>query len=111
MDCQTAESMVNRYISHELAGEELEEFLTHISECSACRDELEIYFTVSRAMEQLTTEEDSTLDFRDLLDQDLKKAHRSVYRMKISRLAKIWSAFLMGMLAVAVALMMIFESR
>ncbi len=109
MECQTAESMVNRYISRDLAGEELEEFLNHINECASCREELEIHFTVSRAVEQLTTGEDNTLDFQVLLDQDLKRAQRSVYRMKIVRFAKVWALFFLGVLLVAVALLLIFE--
>lgn len=30
MNCQTAESMVNRYIEHDLSVDELEDFLEHV---------------------------------------------------------------------------------
>ena len=53
MDCSTAESMVNRYIDHTLSVNELESFLEHVEECSSCYDELETYFIVHKAMEQL----------------------------------------------------------
>ena len=41
MNCQTAESMVNRYIEHDLSVDELENFLEHVENCPSCYDELE----------------------------------------------------------------------
>ena len=41
MNCQTAESMVNRYIEHDLSVDELEDFLEHVENCPSCYDELE----------------------------------------------------------------------
>ena len=34
MNCQTAESMVNRYIEHDLSVDELEDFLEHVEKLS-----------------------------------------------------------------------------
>ena len=39
MNCQTAESMVNRYIEHDLSVDELEDFLEHVENCPSCYDE------------------------------------------------------------------------
>ena len=44
MNCQTAESMVNRYIEHDLSVNELEDFLDHVENCPSCYDELETLF-------------------------------------------------------------------
>ena len=44
MNCQTAESMVNRYIEHDLSVDELEDFLEHVENCPSCYDELETYY-------------------------------------------------------------------
>ena len=67
MNCQTAESMVNRYIEHDLSVDELENFLEHVENCPSCYDELETYFIVHAAMQQLDEESrDSTLDLRAL---------------------------------------------
>lgn len=49
-NCQTAESMVNRYIEHDLSVNELEDFLDHVENCPSCYDELETYFIVHAAM-------------------------------------------------------------
>ena len=86
MNCQTAESMVSRYIEHSLSVYELEEFLEHVEECSSCYDELETYFIVHEAMHQLDAENgDSILDFRELLGEDIHKAKRYILKMKFRR--------------------------
>ena len=73
IECRIAESMVTQYINHSLSVDELEEFLDHISHCSSCYDELETYFIVHEAIQQLDEPEDgSALDFRKLLDQDIR---------------------------------------
>ena len=58
IECRIAESMVTQYINHSLSVDELEEFLDHISHCSSCYDELETYFIVHEAIQQLDEPED-----------------------------------------------------
>lgn len=100
MTCSTAESMVNRYINHTLKTDELEEFLEHIQSCSSCYDELETYFIVHEAMQQLDEEESNVLDFQHLLESDLKKARKYVRRKKVIRLLMaIMVLLLLGILA------------
>ncbi len=79
MDCRTAESMVTRFIDHSLSVNELEEFLDHIETCPSCYDELETYFIVHEAMQQLDEKEDGTvLDFKKLLEQEIRRS-RTLY--------------------------------
>lgn len=86
MNCRTAEGMVNRYINRTLSLEELEEFLEHVHSCSSCYDELETYFIVHEAMQQLKEESgESVLDFKELLELDLKKSRRYIRTKKASR--------------------------
>ncbi len=79
MNCRIAEGMVNKYINHTLSVNDLEEFLEHIENCSSCYDELATYFIVHKAMEQLDEkQEDSVLDFRELLEEEhpeIQKIH------------------------------------
>ena len=83
IECRTAESMVTKYINHSLSVDELEEFLDHISHCSSCYDELETYFIVHEAIQQLDEPEDgSVLDFRKLLDQDIRKSRRYIRKKR-----------------------------
>ena len=86
MNCRTAEEMVNQYMNHTLSIEEMEEFLDHIQSCSSCYDELETYFIVHEAMQQLAEDDgDTVLDFRKLLNQDIQRARRRIRIMKIER--------------------------
>ena len=86
MDCSTAESMVNRYIDHTLSVNELESFLEHVEECSSCYDELETYFIVHKAMEQLDENgKDQILDFRELLEEDIRKSRRYILKKRFFR--------------------------
>ena len=79
MNCQTAESMVNRYIEHDLSVDELENFLEHVENCPSCYDELETYFIVHAAMQQLDEkQEDTVLDFKELLEEDIRKSRRYI---------------------------------
>ena len=94
IECRIAESMVTQYINHSLSVDELEEFLD---------DELETYFIVHEAIQQLDEPEDSSaLDFRKLLDQDIRKSRRYIRK-------KRWFHFLTGLLlAVFAVLLLIF---
>ena len=86
MNCQTAESMVNRYIEHDLSVDELENFLEHVENCPSCYDELETYFIVHAAMQQLDEkQEDTVLDFKELLEEDIRKSRRYIRRKKFHR--------------------------
>ena len=86
MNCQTAESMVNRYIEHDLSVDELEDFLEHVENCPSCYDELETYFIVHAAMQQLDEQSrDSSLDLRELLEEDIRKSKHYILKMRFRR--------------------------
>ena len=86
MDCRTAEGMVSSYIKHDLPLNELEEFLDHVQNCSSCYDELETYFIVHEVTQQLDDDSsDSVLDFKKLLEQDIRKSRRYIRRKKFHR--------------------------
>lgn len=83
MDCRTAESMVNRYIDHTLKVDELEEFLDHVESCPSCYDELETYFIVYEVTQQLDDQAENTvLDFKTLLAQDIRKSRRYIHKKR-----------------------------
>lgn len=96
IDCRVAETMVTHYINHSLSVDELEEFLDHIEHCSSCYDELETYFIVHEAIQQLDESEDgSVLDFRKLLKQDIRRSRRHIRQ-------KRWLYFISVLLFTAV---------
>lgn len=86
ISCQEAEGMVSGYISNTLALEDLEQFLEHIQRCPGCMDELETYFIVQAALKQLDREDENTvLDMKKLLEQDIRKKEAWVRRRKFAR--------------------------
>ena len=94
MNCQTAESMVNRYIEHDLSVDELEDFLEHVENCPSCYDELETYFIVHAAMQQLDEESrDSSLDLRELLEEDIRKSKHYILKMRFRRELSVMGFF------------------
>ena len=106
IDCRQAEAMVTGYINHTLSIDELDDFLEHIEHCSSCYDELETYFIVHEAIQQLDEkEEDSVLDFRKLLEQDIKRAKRHVRQRKGLHFL---SAFLLFGVLIAAASFIVF---
>ena len=97
IDCRQAETLVARYINHTLSTDELEEFLDHIETCPSCYDELETYFIVHEAMQQLDEEEDGTvLDFKKLLEQEIRRSRRSIRQTRGIR-------FTVGLISMAAA--------
>lgn len=88
MDCSTAESMVGGYIRHTLNTRDTKNFLDHVKQCSSCYDELETSFIVYRALQQLDEENgDSTLDFRKLLEEDIHKSRRAIFKKRFVQLS------------------------
>ena len=84
MDCRTAESMVTRFIDHSLSMNELEGFLDHIEHCPSCYDELETYFIVHEAMQQLDEDKDGkVLDFKKLLEQEIRRTRRNIHQKRV----------------------------
>lgn len=109
MNCRTAEGMVNGYISHDLPVDEMEEFLDHIQNCSSCYDELETYFIVHEAMQQLNEDSgESVLDFKDLLEQDIRKSRRYICKKKLYRfcIGAMISLLIVSLAALLVYVMM-----
>lgn len=100
MNCRIAEGMVSRYMNHTLKVDELEEFLEHVETCSSCYDELETSFIVQEAITKLDNEDtDMVLDFKNLLQQDLKRSKRYVRKKKTIKFFELMIAFfLMGIL-------------
>ena len=58
MECQEADRMVIRYIENKLSRDELKEYLEHIRTCPSCMEELETFFIVKNAMEELNKDEE-----------------------------------------------------
>lgn len=102
MDCYDAEGLISGYINRTLPTDELELFLEHIRECPDCYEELETQFIVNEAMNQLSEDRETDLDFQDLLEQDLKKAEKHVMHNHIQRSVVFVTFFLIALAATGV---------
>ncbi len=84
LTCKEAEKMVMHYIDEELGEEELDEFLEHIEECSLCREELEIYYTVSVGLRQLDSGT-GVYDIAGALEESMNLAWLKVRAVRLRR--------------------------
>ena len=85
LTCKETEKMVMPYIKGELNEDELEAFMQHLTGCSSCKEELEIYYTVSVGLNQLDNGT-GAYDIRKNLEDSLELAW---LRIKTTKLRKI----------------------
>ena len=88
MNCIEARRMVTPYVNKELSDKDMEQFLKHIEHCRDCRDELDIYFTMYKAIDLLDSGSHQEFDFRKMLENDIRASHRSVIARRITRLVR-----------------------
>lgn len=84
LNCRTAEKMVMPYINAQLDEAELEEFLYHIQTCESCREELEIYYTVSLGLRQLDSGT-GVYDIAGALEESLAVAWMRVRAVRLRK--------------------------
>lgn len=108
MECYEAEEMVSGYINNTLKTADLEKFLEHVRKCPSCYDELEMHFIVNEAINRLSEEGETALDFKVLLEQDLKQAERHVLRLRLQKVLILWALITVLILAVFFGLYTLF---
>ena len=85
MDCKEAEKLIQPYVQGNMPEKEMEPFISHIRKCHTCHEELETYFIVHEVTHQLDDDSsDSVLDFKKLLEQDIRKSRRYIRKKKLS---------------------------
>lgn len=100
MNCMEARRMVTPFIKRELPDKEAEQFLRHIEHCSDCMDEMDIYFTVYKALDMLDFEGHNEYDFRKLMEEDIRFVKRGILRRKILRAARYVALFVAEILLI-----------
>lgn len=104
MDCRTAQQNIMAYIERKLSDREMEEFIEHIRECKTCSEELEVYFTIYYALENLDDKGQESFDIKDLLEKDLKNAE---HRISNRSILKFYRRLFVGLLALIAAVLLI----
>ncbi|MGN0496732.1 MAG: anti-sigma factor family protein [Lachnospiraceae bacterium] len=73
MTCLEAQSKIIAYIEHKLDRNNKQEFLNHVRNCSDCKEELNIYYTMIEGMRQLDENEPLSKDFSADLDRKIEQ--------------------------------------
>lgn len=84
LSCREAEKMVMPFIDGRLDEEELESFLNHIRSCPACKEELEIYYTVAVGLKQLDSGT-GAYDITGALEESLELAWLKVRTVRLRK--------------------------
>ncbi len=105
MECYEAEELVSGYINHTLNEGQMEDFIRHVRSCPSCYDELEMHFIVNEALNQLSVDAETDLDFKILLEQDLKKSELHLIRQKLQRAVVIFTVLFLAVAAVGLILL------
>lgn len=87
LTCREAEKMVMPFIDHQLGEDELEAFLKHIHMCPACKEELEIYYTVSEGIRQLDSGS-GVYDIAGALEDSLDAAWLKVRTVRLRKIIR-----------------------
>lgn len=89
MKCMEARRMVTPYVNRTLSDKETEQFLDHVEHCRDCMEELDIYFTMYKAMDSLDSGSHQEYNFKKMLEEDIHAARRSILVHKLSRITRI----------------------
>ena len=73
MDCKTANRMMVPFLEGALSLEETDHFLKHIKECSGCREDLEIYYTVRTAIDGMDQDRFKTYNLKQQFEHDMSQ--------------------------------------
>ncbi len=88
MNCIEARRMVTPFVKKELSDKETERFLNHIEHCDDCMDELDIYFTMYKAIDALDRGLHHEYDFRKMLEQEIRSARHAILRRRFTRVMR-----------------------
>ena len=79
--------MVTPFVKRELSDKDPDQYPKHVEHCSDCMDELDIYFTMYKALDTLDSGAHHEYDFRKMLREELRMAHRTIIRHRVTHIA------------------------
>lgn len=83
MDCVKAQQLIRPYLNGYLSDRDLEDFLDHVQSCPDCFDELEVYFSVYRTLQDV--DEKGDYNFRKKLRRRLEGSRGYLRRRSQSK--------------------------
>ena len=71
MNCNRARSLLNSYIDNKLDLRTAYQLAVHVESCSRCREELETSYIINKAIDEMESVDDVTLDYIGALNFNL----------------------------------------
>ena len=96
MTCEMAQGKITPFINDQLTVQELEEFICHVKNCRACKDELAVYYALITAMKQLDEDSDlsdnyiAELEEKLFYSESLIKRSRWLHRSRKYLFSMLW---------------------
>lgn len=78
MNCQEVQSLITQYVNGQLEGKKLEDFLLHITNCSSCQEELEVYYIVINGIKRMDQDDDIAIDYHEAFLDSLKESEEKI---------------------------------
>lgn len=107
MECREAESLVQQYIDDKLSPKKLEAFISHVNQCPACYEELEIHYIIHHAVKYLDEDRHDSYNMKEMLTKDLQKKKRQLDIRRKMKFAAIYIGIVLTiLLAVFIVLLL-----
>ena len=105
MTCKEFEKQMPHYQADILSTRELTDFMTHLSECSACQEELAIHYLIHDGIMHL--EDGNAFDLQKIMD---RHQERSMAQLKRRRFTKkvIYGLEVLIIIAIFIILFLLF---
>lgn len=85
MDCKRTQELIVPFINGQISdADEMKAFLEHMEECSECREELEVNYSLMTALRQLDEDTDLSDDYVAELNQKMEACYLDGLKQKRS---------------------------
>jgi len=108
MNCREVQSLLIPFIEGQLETEQLSAFLDHVTTCSNCNDELEVYYIALSGAKQLDNDDDAISDFRSDFEKFLNNNLKMLSQQKKRHLRKKLLLFSFILVLLCIALVLLF---
>lgn len=78
MTCQETQASIMAFIEDTLPKEDTIPFIDHVTSCSECMDELEVYYIMMSGMKELDQGVQGNTDFRQALLDELDERYEKI---------------------------------
>lgn len=88
MTCLEVQGLTTPFLNDKIDPVKLEEFLDHVNYCDACKEELEVYYTLLTGMKLLDEDRNLSNNFHLDFENKLRKAEERIVKRKIQLIQK-----------------------